>query len=161
MYRRLLPFVAIGLVIVAAVLSLTLYLTRGTHLELRGSIQKLRTLAVEDAGSIAVVDFRFINPSDYPFIVKKLTVTFATADGRTLEGDNISEVDARRVFEYYPVLGQKFNETLRLKEKVGARQAMDKMIAVRFNVAESEIQSPRQIRIRIDDVDGAVSEIVK
>ena len=161
MNRRTAFFILIGLAVAAGALSLVLYLTRGSHLELKGSVQKFRTLAVEENNSIAIIDFRFINPSDYTFVVKKVTVTLTTADGQKLEGANIAELDARRVFEYYPALGQKFNETLRAKEKLGSRQTLDRMIAVSFSAPEAKLQSARQIRVRIDDVDGASSEIVR
>ncbi len=161
MNRRTAFFILIGLAVAAGALSLVLYLTRGSHLELKGSVQKFRTLAVEENNSIAIIDFRFINPSDYTFVVKKVTVTLTTADGQKLEGANIAELDARRVFEYHPALGQKFNETLRVKEKLGSRQTLDRMIAVSFSAPEAKLQSARQIRVRIDDVDGASSEIVR
>jgi hypothetical protein len=159
--RQVLVYIAAGLAVVAAAIALTLFFTRGSHLELTGTVQKVRTLAVEDNGSIAVVDFRFTNPSDYTYVVKKVTVTFTTQDGQKLEGQNIAEIDARRVFEGYPALGQKYNETILPKDKIPAKQTTDKMIAVRFDVPEAKIQNPKQIRIRIDDVDGAISEIIK
>jgi hypothetical protein len=159
--RQVLIYVAAGLAVVAAAIALTLYLTRGSHLELTGTVQKVRTLAVEENSSIAIVDFRMTNPSDYTYVVKKVTVTFTTQSGEKLEGQNIAEIDARRIFEGYPALGQKYNETILPKGKIPARQTSDKMISVRFDAPEAKIQNPKQIHIRIDEVDGAISEIIK
>jgi hypothetical protein len=159
--RRILAFTAVGLAAVAVVVAIVLFATRGSHLELRGTIQKVRTLAVEENNSIAIVDFRFTNDADYPYVVKKVTVTFTTQDGTKLEGENIAEIDARRVFEGYPTLGQKYNETLLAKDKIAPKQTADRMIAVRFDAPEAKLQNPKEIRIRIDEVDGAISEIIK
>jgi hypothetical protein len=149
----------VGLAVVAGGLATVLYLNRGSHIELKGAIKKVRTLPVEDTGSIAIIDFHLINPGDYAFVVKRAVVTLTTQDGQKLEGTNIAEIDARRLFEYYPTLGQKFNSTLLAKERIGPKETPDRMLAVRFDVPEARIQMPKEIRIRIDDVDGAYSEL--
>jgi hypothetical protein len=65
------------------------------------------------------------------------------------------------LFQFYPVLGQKFNDTLRARDKIGARQSMDRMVAVRFELPESAVAARKNLRVRIEDVDGAVSEIAE
>lgn len=159
MRKQLLPYVGIGVVAVAALVAAILYIQRGAHLELRGSIQKVRTLATDDASAVAVIDFRFVNPSDYRFVVRKVEVSMEDQQGRVLEGAVASEVDAKRLFDFYPVLGQKYNETLLMRTKVGPRESMDRMVAVRFEIPEKLLEARKQLRIRVEDVDGAVSEI--
>lgn len=149
------------MVIAAALVAAVFWVQRGAHLELEGSILKVRTLAVEQAGSIAVADFRFVNSSNYPFIVREVTVSLEDAGGRTFEGMVIAEGDARRLFEYYGVLGQKYNESLVMRTRIAAHQSMDRMIAARFEVSEKQLQQRKRLRIRVEDVDGAVSEIVE
>lgn len=158
MNKRVLLFVLLGLVVVAGGLATVLYLSRGTHIQLKGNIQKVRTLPIEDKGSIAIIDFHLVNPADYAFVVKRVVVTLTAQDGEKLEGTNIAEIDARRLFEYYPSLGQKFNSTLLMKERIGPKETPDRMLAVRFEVPEAKIQMPKEIRVRIEDVDGAFSE---
>jgi hypothetical protein len=153
--------VGIGVVAVAALVAAILYIQRGAHLELKGSIQKVRTLATDDASAVVVIDFRFVNPSDYRFVVRKVEVSMEDQQGRVLEGAVASEVDAKRLFDSYPVLGQKYNETLLMRTKVGPRESMDRMVAVRFEIPEKLLQARKQLRIRVEDVDGAVSEILE
>jgi len=159
--KQLLPYVGIGVVAVAALVGVILYIQRGAHLELKGSIQKVRTLATDDASVVVVIDFRFVNPSDYRFVVRKVEVSMEDRQGRVLEGAVASEVDAKRLFDSYPVLGQKYNETLLMRAKVGPRESMDRMVAARFEIPEKLLEARKQLRIRVEDVDGAVSEIVE
>jgi hypothetical protein len=153
--------VGIGVVAVAALVGAILYIQRGAHLELKGSIQKVRTLATDDASAVVVIDFRFVNPSDYRFVVRKVEVSMEDQQGRVLEGAVASEVDAKRLFDSYPVLGQKYNETLLMRTKVGPRESMDRMVAARFEIPEKLLEARKQLRIRVEDVDGAVSEILE
>lgn len=154
------PFgVGLGVILLAVVG--VLWMQRGAHVELKGSILKVRTLALDDNSSIAVVDFRFANPADYPFVVKSCTVLVDDASGKPVEGASVPEIDLRRVFEYYPILGQKFNDTLVMKDKVAAHQSQDRMIAARFEVPVAAIDGRKKLTVRIEDVDGPVSEIVE
>lgn len=161
MRKQLLPFVGIGIVVVAVVVAVVLYIQRGAHIELKGSIQKVRTLAMDDNSSVAILDFRFVNPSNYGFVVREVKVSLEDKQGRTLDGSVVSEMDAKRLFQYYPMLGQKYNETLLVRTKIGPRQAMDRMVAARFEIPEKLLQDRKQLRIRVEDVDGPVSEIVE
>jgi hypothetical protein len=161
MSKQFWVFLVVGIAAVAGLVAGIFFLQRGAHVELRGAVLKVRTAALDESSSVAVIDFRFVNPSDYPFIVRDVYVTAEEAGGGILDGAVVSETDARRVFEYYPVLGQKYNESLLMRARVGARLSMDRMIAARFEVPEGRLLSRKAIRIRVEDVDGAVSEIVE
>ncbi len=161
MRKEILPYVALGIVVVAILVGVVMYVQRGAHLELKGSIQKVRTLALDEKSSLAVIDFRFVNVADYPFVVRKVDVTLENKKGDKLEGAAVSELDAKRLFEYYPSLGQKYNDTLLMRTKIGPRTSMDRMISARFEIPEVVLQDRKLLRIRVEDVDGAVSEIVE
>ena len=135
------------------------YVQRGAHVELKGSVLKVRTLATDEASSLAVVDFRFVNPSNYPFVVQEVNVSIQDKDGKTVEGNQVSELDARRLFENYPALGQKFNDSLIMRDKIPGRASMDRMIVSRFEVPESRLDSRRSLKVRILDVDGPEAEL--
>ncbi len=154
-------FLGIGMIIVAVVIGFMLLGTRGSHIELKGKILKVRTLAPEPASSIAIVDFRFENPSDYPFVVRTIDVTLVGADGKEYEGQVISEPDMRTIFAGYPILGQLYNETLKGKAKIPARTGMDRTVGARFEAPESVLAGRKNLRIRVEDVDGPVSVIVE
>ncbi len=160
-YIKLAPFLGIGLVIVAIVVAWIVYNQRGAHVELRGSVQKVRTLALDENSAAAIIDFRFRNPSDYPFVVRSVEVTMTDPSGKANEGSVISEVDATNLFQYFPALGQKFNPCLVLRTKIKARESMDRMLAVRFEVPEKVLQQRKSLRIHIVELDGPEADIVE
>lgn len=158
--RLLVPF-GVGLVVIVAAIAGVFYMQRGAHVELKGAILKVRTHAMDENSSVAVVDFRFVNPSDYPFIVRSVGVIMEGKDGKMHDGQPISEVDAKRLFQYFPLLGQKFNETLLMRDKIGPKQAQDRMIAARFELPVQQLEARKKITVRIEDVDGPVSELAE
>jgi hypothetical protein len=149
----------VGLVVVLCAVAGVLYMQRGAHVELNGSVLKVRTQAMDENSSVAVVDFRFVNPSNYNFVVREVGVSIEDKDGKAIEGAPVSELDARRLFEYYPQLGQKFNETLMMKNKLAPHQSQDRMIVARFEAPEAVLQSRKNLTVRIVDVDGPTSEL--
>lgn len=157
--RRFLPFLGVGLAAVAALVAAVFYIQRGAHPELQGRIQKVRSLALPDSSTVVVADFRCTNVADYPFVVRRVDLLVETADGRLLEGSLVSEIDASRLFEYYPLLGPKYNPTLLPRTRIGPHQSLDRMVAARFELAEEDLARRRRLAIRIEDVDGAVSEL--
>jgi hypothetical protein len=160
-YKKFMGPLGIGLVVIAIGLAAMFYLQRGAHVELRGSVLKVRTASLDENSSVAVIDFRFVNPADVPFVVRKVDVTMVNKDGSTTEGLPVSEVDAKSLFQYYPLLGQKFNDSLLMRDKIPGRKAEDRMIAARFDLPAEKLEERKTFRIRIEDVDGPASELVE
>lgn len=154
-------FLLVGLAAASSMVGVLLYWNRGAHIELKGSILKVRTLATDPSSAVVFADFRFANPADYPFVVRKVEVTMEDSSGQLIEGMGVSDVDAKRLFEYYPTLGQKYNPSLLMNDKIAPRQTLDRMIAAQFKLAEEKVQARKALRIRVEDVDGAVSELVE
>ena len=160
-YIKLSPFLGIGLVVVLVAAVAIYYSNKGAHLELLGSILKVRTLQIEDNSSAAIIDFCFRNPSDYMFKVESVQVTMTDAKGNAIDGSVISDVDSNSLFAYYPALGQKFNPSLIPRTKIQGRETMDRMLAVRFEVPEKVIQQRKGLRIHVVEVGGPQADIVE
>jgi hypothetical protein len=158
---RLWVFAGAGALIVGLFVAAIVYLQWGAHVELQGRIAKVRTAAADEASSIAVLDFRFVNPSDYPFIVRRVDVFVEDENGQVHEGAVISEADAKRLFEALPLLGQKYNESLLIRTRIRPKETMDRMVAARFELSEARLASRKRLWVRVEDVDGAVSEIAE
>jgi len=159
--RQFLVTFSVGLVAVLIAVGVVFYLQRGAHVELKGAILKVRTLALADNSSLAVVDFRFANSSSYPFVVRSVDVSAAGPSGQSYSSTLVSEVDAKRIFEYYPVLGQKFNNSLLTRDKIPPQHSEDRMVAARFEIPVTQLEGRKNLTIRIEDVDGPVSELVE
>jgi hypothetical protein len=151
----------IGLVVIAIAVAFVLYMQRGAHVELKGAILKVRTMGMDDNSSLAVVDFRFANPSDYPFVVRSVDVGVTGADGQSYTSTTVPEVDAKRIFEYYPVLGPKFNSSLITRDKIPGKHSEDRMIVARFEVPVAQLDARKNLKVSIQDVDGPLSELVE
>ena len=149
----------VGLGVVAFGVAGVFYMQRGAHTELKGAVLKVRTQAMDENSAVAVVDFRFANPAKYPFVVRQVDVAIEDKDGKRIDGTAVSDLDARRLFEYYPQLGQKFNDTLMMRNKIPPGQSMDRMITARFELPEAELQTRKKLIVRIVDLDGASSEL--
>lgn len=159
--QRFLTAFGVGLVVIAIAVAWILYMQRGAHIEPAGKVLKVRTLGPDDNSSVAVVDFRVINSSDYTVIVREVTVTVEEANGQTADGSAVSETDAKRLFQYYPVLGQKFNDSLIIRDHIKPHETLDRMIAARFEMPQARLDARKRLKVRIEDVDGPSGELIE
>jgi len=145
----------------AALVGGGLYLTRNNSLVLKGQVLKLRSVPVDNDTTIAVIDFRVTNPSTGQFVVKNLDVFLDTKDGKQVDSANFAELDSKQMFDYYKVLGKKYNATLLTRDKIEAGQTVDRMIAVRFSVPEDQVTNRKDVRLVIEDLDGMKSQVME
>jgi hypothetical protein len=158
MSKNFLTAFVIGIAVIAVAITGVLYMQRGARVGLLGSILKVRTAPLDENSAVAVIDFRFRNPANDAFIVRTVTVVLEDADGKQYPGSTVSESDAKRLFEGLPLLGQKFNETLVTREKIAPGAAADRMVAARFEAPEARLDKRKRFLLRIEDVDGPVTE---
>jgi hypothetical protein len=154
MQKNFLVAFGIGLAIIALAVGGIFFMQRGDRMELPGKILKVRTAPLDDDSSIAVLDFRITNPSNILFEVRTVTVEMDDNQGRSYLGQPVSEVDAIRLFEGLPVLGQKFNPTLIMRERLGSHRSADRMIAARFQAPMALLDGRKRFVVRIEEVDG-------
>lgn len=156
----------VGLVVIVIAVAWVLYIQRGAHIEPAGKILKVRTIAMDENSSVAVIDFRVENSSDYTVIVKEVTAAVEEQGGKdpvgTLhEGATAAQTDTERLFKYYPVLGQKFNDTLKMHDRIKPHETMDRMIAVRFEIPLVQLDARKRLKLKIEDVDGPSGELIE
>ena len=144
----------IGLAIIALVVAGIFLMQRGDRIELPGKILKVRTAPLDEDSSIAVIDFRIANPSNILFEVRTVTVEMDDNQGKSYLGQPVSEMDAKRLFEGLPVLGQKFNPTLIMRDRLGSHGSADRMIAARFQAPMALLDGRKRFVVRIEEVDG-------
>jgi hypothetical protein len=151
----------LALVLVGLVVGGILFSTRHNKVELSGSVLKIRTYAVSEDDTLVFADIRVTNPSTQQFVVRDVDVYLDPASGERIQGDTFTEADAKRMFEYYPVLGKKYNPNLMIRQKINPGESIDRMVSVRFPGTEESFQKRKGLRILITDVDGAKTEIVE
>jgi len=159
MSKNFLMAFGIGVVCIAIAAWWVVHMQRGAYIDLPGKVLKIRTAPLDEGSAIAVVDFRVSNPADYPFVVRTVTVAMEDSSGAEFEGTAVSEVDARQLFQAIPLLGQKFNDTMMMRDSVPPHSSWDRMVAARFEVPESKLEARKRLIVRIEEVDGKVFEL--
>ncbi|MBZ5605191.1 MAG: hypothetical protein LAO79_23075 [Acidobacteriia bacterium] len=159
MTKQFWTFLAIGLVVVGAIVGISLYGNKGSHLELVGGILKVRTFQMNPNATLVMLDFRAENPSDVPFVVETIEIELTPAAGDPVVGMSISKPDIENVFKYEKFLGSKYNEVLSIRDKIAPHEKADRMVGARFDLPESAIDARKSIKIRIHDVAGPVAEL--
>ena len=120
----------------------------------------MRVLALPgSAASLVVVDFRAVNPSDVPFVGGSVTIRLEPATGEVVDGTPIAKPDVENIFRYEKLLGPKYNEVYSLQDRIAPHQTVDRMAAARFELREPTINNRKAIRIRLEDVNGTVTEL--
>ena len=157
-HPKLVAFGSAALVVLAGI-AIAWYAAKGSHLELRGSILKVRTAPTDENSSVAVLDFRVTNLADYEFNVLNVKVIVEDKSGAKVEGVTVSETDARHLFEVLPILGQKYNDSLVVRNRIPPHATEDRMIAASLPIPESSLDMRQGITLRIEEVEGNVSEI--
>jgi hypothetical protein len=158
MSKRLLIFFGIGLVAIAIAVVVILTANKGAHLQLVGKILKVRTGALGEGNSIAVMDFRVQNPSDLPFIVRNVEISLEQKNGEMADGVTISKSDLKQIFQYNRFLGDQYNEGLGLQDTIPPHGTVDRMVAAHFEVSDDDLEKAKAVHVSIQDVDGPLWE---
>jgi hypothetical protein len=151
----------IGLAVVGAGIGMVLIGTKGNHLELTGSILKVRVLPLSQVASLVIVDFRVTDPSDVPFVMKGASLTLDPASGETLDGMTVSKSDIENVFKYNPILGPKFNDVLGIRDRIAPHQRLDRMMGARFEIPESQAEDRKAVHLHIEEIDGVTADFTE
>jgi hypothetical protein len=154
-------FLIVGLVVVGVAVEFLWVGTKGNHLELNGTILKVRVLPLSEAASLVVADFRVTDPSDIPFVMKGATLTLETSTGEILDGMTVSKSDIENVFKYNPILGPKFNDVLGIKDRIEPHQRLDRMVGARFEIPEAQAEERKAIHLHVEEMNGVTADLVE
>lgn len=152
-------FVLIGLGVVAVIIAFSLLANRGARARLTGSILKVRLIPTDTNSAVALIDFRFQNPAEVPFVVRDVQVVVIDADGATVEGDRVAQMDLDRVLEYNKLAGPRYNPMLMARDRANPGESFDRTAAGSFALSEQQLERRKRFVLRIGDVDGATTEI--
>lgn len=162
MNKRFALFLALGLAAVAVFLVVVFSATEGAHLRLDGKILKVRVMPLpEGKASLVFVDFRASNPSNVQFVTGSANLILTSAAGEKQEGTTVTKPEVDSIFQYQKLLGPKYNGVLSLQDRVDPHATLDRMMGARFELTEDDIAKRKDLRIRLEDVDGSVAEIVE
>jgi len=150
----------LGLLLVGGALFAVLHTNRGSHVQLKGEILKVRSLPDGD-GAIVFVDFRVTNTAAVPFVVNSVEMSMETPDGEVAKAVIFSKSDVEKVTRYLKLLGPKYNDVLSIQDQLPPVQTVDRMAAGRFAFPPKFLDQRKTLRLRIEEVGGVVSEITE
>jgi hypothetical protein len=148
----------IGVLVIAIAVVLILSSTKGSHLVLNGKVLKVRTGALSEDDSIAVMDLRMENPSNLAFVVRQVEVTLEKKDGSMADGLVVAKGDLKQLFQYNRFLGDQYNDSLTIKDQIAPHATVDRMLAARFEVKKDDLEAAKAIHVSIQDMDGPLFE---
>jgi len=158
MSKQFAMFFGVGVVVIAIAVVLILSSTKGSHLVLNGKVLKVRTGALSEDDSIAVMDLRMENPSNLAFVVRQVEVTLEKKDGTMADGLVVSKGDLKQLFQYNRFLGDQYNDSLTIKDQIAPHATVDRMLAARFEVKKDDLEAAKAIHVSIQDMDGPLFE---
>ena len=148
-----------GALLLAAFIAGVFWLYWGNTPELKGEILKVRTLETADGATVAIADFRITNVSDIDVEVRECRLAFRNEQGEVVDGRTIANEHVVRLFEQFPILGQKFNDTFIARTMVPSGDKHDAMLVARFEVPLAEFERRQTLIIKVEETEGAVSTI--
>jgi hypothetical protein len=158
MSKQFAIFFGIGVLVIAIAVVLILSSTKGSHLVLNGKVLKVRTGALSEDDSIAVMDLRMENPSNLAFVVRQVEVTLEKKDGSMADGLVVSKGDLKQLFQFNRFLGDQYNDSLTIKDQIAPHATVDRMLAARFEVKKDDLEAAKAIHVSIQDMDGPLFE---
>ena len=158
MSKQVLIFFGIAVVAIAIAVVVIVTANKGSHLQLEGKILKVRTGALGDGNSIAVMDFRVENPSDVPFVVRNVEITLEKPNGEMLDGVTVSKADLKQLFQYNRFLGDQYNDGLGMKDTIAPHSTVDRMVAAHFEVGDQDLEKAKAVHVSIQDLGGPLWE---
>jgi hypothetical protein len=162
MTNRFLGLLVVACAIIGGIVWAALYFNQPSHLDLTGSIDKVRMQPTGPTSTMLLADFRITNPSDHPFVVNAVTVTFEPGgDYAPVPSKLVPKSGLAEIFQYLPLLKPQYNEVLTMQDRIEPHQTVDRMVAAAFDFPQSMIESRKTVRIRIEEFDGAVAEITE
>ena len=158
---QVLRYTLVGLVVVALVAGIVYWSNRGSQVRLGGQIVRVRTLATSDSSSVLIAEVRIENPARVPFIVREVRLSMTNAKGLPVAADPIAQGDLDRLLGYFPAEGPRYNETLKVKSKIGGGSRADWTVPASFRLPQSELDARRSFSVDIEDVDGVVVTVAE
>ena len=138
-------FILAGIVGAGGLLWIALGISDWRTAQLEGSITQVRTLAMDQRSSVAIVDFEASNPSSVEMMVGDRTLHITSERGIPYEGRTLSATDLKGLFQYFPALGAMQNEPLIKRVGVPVGESVAGVIAARFEIPKYELDSRQQL----------------
>ncbi len=148
------PKVFGGLLGAAVVAGGIIFYNFGATPALSGEITEVRTLGMDKANSVAIVNIQAVNSSNYDVSVGRREMHVVDAKGNLLAGKMISVFDIQQLFKYYPALGGMKDEPMVDRQEIPPGESFRALVAARFAMPKHELDMRRELIFHTVDFRG-------
>ena len=145
----------VGLLVVAVAVGVILYMQRGAHMELTGTMT-VAVHATDKDTALAVFNLHLTNPADYGFEVNNITVTLETDTGE-FPTTTIGRADTQSLADAMPEFGP-FHTTLYTHYVIPPRSKGDYTVLAQYNAPEKVLNNRKRFRMTVAEINGKVAE---
>ena len=119
----------------------------------------MRTLAMDEASSVAIVNFRGVNTSDRSVFIHQREVTVTGEDGVARTGAPVHISDIQNLFEYFPILGGMKDAPLAPRTEIEPGQELSGLVAARFDVPKHQLDARQSLVVKFYNEIGRSTEL--
>ena len=149
----------VGLAVVIVIVAFVFFAKRDDHLAPTGTVLKERTIDLNETTSLLLLDIRIVNDSNVTMSISNLAMSVDLKDGGTVDGHVLGKSDLMGTFGYFPLLGEKFNEALAVRDEIPPHSKVDRMISASFEVPLAQMDARKKVTLLVEDASGAKAEI--
>jgi len=145
----------VGLLVVAIAVGVILFMQRGAHMELTGTMT-VSVHATDPNTALALFNLHLSNPADYGFEVSNVTVTLENDKGE-FPVTTIGRADTQRLAEAMPEFGP-IHPTLYTHYVIPAHSAGDYTVLAQYNAPEKVLNDRKRFVLRVQEINGKEAE---
>ncbi len=156
--KHVLTFGLLGAILVAGSI---IYYNKGATPTLSGEITEVHTLAMDEASSVAIVNFAGTNTSNRIVFIHKRELEITDANGMVRVGLPIQISDVQNLFKYFPILGGMKDEPLMPRTELEPGKDLRGLVAARFDLPKHDLDQRLSLVLRVYDARKRSSEITE
>lgn len=145
MLKRILTFGLLGALLVAGAIY---FYNEGATPTLAGEITEVRTLAMDEASSVAVVNFAGTNTSDRIVFIHQREVSITDENGVPHVGLPVQVSDVQNLFQYFPILGGMKDAPLLPRTEIEPGTELRGLVVARFNLPKHELDARKSLVVK-------------
>ena len=124
------------------------FYNEGATPTLAGEITEVRTLAMDEASSVAVVNFAGTNTSDRIVFIHQREVSITDESGATHIGLPVQVSDIQNLFQYFPILGGMKDAPLLPRTEIEPGTELRGLVVARFNLPKHELDARKSLVLK-------------
>jgi hypothetical protein len=156
--KRILTFGLLGAVLITGAI---IFFNKGATPALAGEITEVRTLAMDEASSVAIVNFAGTNTSDRVVFIHQRELEITDSNGTVRVGKPVQIADVQQLFKYFPILGGMKDEPLRPRTELEPGKNLRGLVAAQFDVPKHELDQRLGLILRVYDARKRAIEITE